>query len=200
VANVAADGGWTVEVDAALNALRSGSGRPKLVLGAAYSYVQLADELAVRQAQLNLPAGSKVLETGGYKGRSRALPKDELHGLLVRQFGVAGGDIISEYGMSELSSQAYEVPVRGAAHGARSEGRAFHFPPWARARVISPETGREVGEGETGLVQVIDLANVYSVLAIQTEDLAIRRGDGFELVGRAPQAEPRGCSLMVKES
>ena len=72
----------------------------------------------------------------------------------------------------------------------------YHFPPWCRAQVISPETGREVAEGETGLLRIFDLANVRSVLAIQTEDLAVKRGDAFELIGRATQAEPRGCSLM----
>ena len=75
--------------------------------------------------------------------------------------------------------------------------RVFQFPLWARAQIVSPETGREVGEGETGLIQVLDLGNVHSVLAIQTEDLGTRRGDGFEFVGRAALAEPRGCSLMA---
>jgi hypothetical protein len=64
-------------------------------------------------------------------------------------------------------------------------------------QIVSPETGREVGEGETGLIRVFDLANVYSVMAIQTEDLGIRRGTGFALAGRAVLAEPRGCSLMA---
>jgi hypothetical protein len=73
----------------------------------------------------------------------------------------------------------------------------FRFPPWARVRVVSPETGREVVDGETGLLRVFDLANVFSVMAIQTEDLAVRRGDGFELISRAKLAEPRGCSLMT---
>ena len=72
----------------------------------------------------------------------------------------------------------------------------FHFPPWCRSQVISPETGREVADGETGLLRIFDLANVRSVLAIQTEDLGVRRGEGFELIGRAAQSEPRGCSLM----
>ena len=61
---------------------------------------------------------------------------------------------------------------------------------------ISPETGREVGEGETGLIRLFDLANVYSVMAIQTEDLGARHGSGFELLGRAAISEPRGCSLQ----
>jgi hypothetical protein len=63
-------------------------------------------------------------------------------------------------------------------------------------RIVSPETGAEVAEGESGLIQVFDLANVWSVMAIQTEDIGIRRGLGFELVGRATAAEPRGCSLL----
>jgi hypothetical protein len=61
--------------------------------------------------------------------------------------------------------------------------------------VVSPETGGEVAEGETGLLRVVDLANVRSVGAVQTEDLATRRSDGFELLGRVSGAEPRGCSL-----
>ena len=75
--------------------------------------------------------------------------------------------------------------------------RSFRFPPWARAQIISPETGREVAPGETGLIRVFDLANVFSVMGIQTEDVGIRRGAGFELIGRAARAEPRGCSLMA---
>jgi hypothetical protein len=67
-------------------------------------------------------------------------------------------------------------------------------------QIISPETNREVADGETGLIRVFDLANVFSVMAIQTEDLGVRHGDGFELLGRAQFAEPRGCSLMSVES
>jgi hypothetical protein len=75
--------------------------------------------------------------------------------------------------------------------------RHFCFPPWARVQIISAETGREVADGETGLIRVFDLANVFSVMAIQTEDLGIRRGEHFELIGRAVLAEARGCSLMT---
>ena len=62
---------------------------------------------------------------------------------------------------------------------------------------LAPETGREAGERETGLIRVFDLANVYSVMAIQTEDLGTRCGEGFTLAGRAASAEPRGCSLQA---
>ena len=99
--------------------------------------------------------------------------------------------------MSELSSQAYDSELRNAEGGGRSPNRIFHFPPWATVQIISPETGRPIDEGETGLLRVFDLANAFSVLAVQTEDLAVRRGAGFELIGRAQLAEPRGCSLMT---
>lgn len=114
--------------------------------------------------------------------------------------------------MSELSSQAYDHTIGTAErHGASAasetqnskfkiqNSRSFQFPPWARVQIISPETGKEVSEGETGLIRIFDLANVFSVLAIQTEDLGIRRGNGFELVSRAQLAEPRGCSLMATQ-
>ena len=72
----------------------------------------------------------------------------------------------------------------------------FVFPPWARAMVVSPETMREVPVGEQGLIRIVDLANARSVMALQTEDLAVRHETGFELLGRAVVSEPRGCSLM----
>src|ERR1019366_974271 len=150
--------------------------------------------------------GSRVMETGGYKNRSRALPKTELHALITERLGVPRENIICEYGMSELSSQAYDNGARGFGREAVGDtiprpapkpSRLFRFPPWARGQIISPETGGEVAEGETGLIRIFDLANVFSVAAIQTEDLGVRRGDGFELIGRARLAEPRGCSLMT---
>jgi hypothetical protein len=73
----------------------------------------------------------------------------------------------------------------------------LRFPPWCRVRVVSPETGTETAPGEAGLIQVFDLANVASVLAIQTADLGVAHTDGFELLGRAVGAEPRGCSLTA---
>ena len=136
------------------------------------------------------------------------MPKEELHQLITERLGVPSLNIVCEYGMSELGSQAYDGEARGFRLEARGDStsrlaprasRIFHFPPWARVQIISPETGREVADGETGIIRIFDLANVFSVAAIQTEDLGIRRGDGFELAGRAQLAEPRGCSLNHPE-
>jgi len=194
-----ADGGWTVDYDAAFGALRKATEthRPAVVLGTAFSFVQLLDCLAQNNLAFHLPAGSRVMETGGYKGRSRTLPRAELHALITRRLGIPSARIVCEYGMSELSSQAYDWTARNAERGTRNAARVFRFPPWARARIVSPETGGEVAEGETGLIRVYDLANVRSVMAVQTEDLGVRRGSAFEPIGRAALVEPRGCSLMA---
>jgi hypothetical protein len=192
---LALDGSWTLDFNAALAALNSSlaTRHPSLLLGTAFSFVHLLDCLAENNLQFRLPPGSRVMETGGYKNRSRSLPKAELHALITERLGVPAENIVCEYGMSELSSQAYDGQVRSAQCAVRS----LKFPPWARAQITSPETGREVAEGETGLIRIFDLANVFSVAAVQTEDLGIRRGERFGLVGRAQLAEPRGCSLMT---
>jgi hypothetical protein len=166
-------------------AIRSAIRNPQstLLLGTAFAFVRLLDSIK----SLPLPSGSRVMETGGYKGRTREVPREELHALISAKLGVPRSGIVSEYGMCELSSQFY----------ATSRSAVFTGPPWTRVQVINPETGCEAREGERGLIRVFDLANRASVIAIQIEDVGTRRGDGFELIGRAPQAEARGCSLMV---
>ncbi|HWN95868.1 MAG TPA: hypothetical protein VNT99_12600, partial [Methylomirabilota bacterium] len=200
-------GAWTLDVEATLFAIRKSmcANRPLMLLGTAFNFVHLLDYFAAHNMRYCLARGSRVLETGGYKGQSREVPKAELHALITKHLGTAPEYIVTEYGMSELSSQAYDSvagqgragcpqPAANAlASSRRGEDTApyqrfFRFPPWCRAQVISPETGCEVGDGETGLIRIFDLANVRSVMAIQTEDLGVRRGDGFELIGRATQA------------
>ena len=192
VGRVGGEGEWNLEVAVLLSALESAerSGRPVLLMGTAFNLVHLIDALDAVGRRFRLPAGSQVMETGGYKGRSRVLTPAELAGGLFRTLGLAPQGIVTEYGMSELSSQAYSRWSDSGGPG------VLRFPPWARAMVISPESGAEVSEGETGLLRILDLANVASVLCLQTEDLAIRRGGDFHLLGRRPEAESRGCSLL----
>jgi hypothetical protein len=161
--------------------------RPVALAGTAFGFVHFLDFLSGRR--LRLPRGSWLLETGGFKGRSREIPKPELYTQLAQTFGVADRAIWNEYGMSELSSQAY----------ARGTGGLHAAPPWARVLVVDPATGREVAPGREGLVRWIDLANVDSILALQTLDRAVRTDQGFRLLGRLPRTEPRGCSLGVED-
>jgi hypothetical protein len=195
--NISDDGSWAVDFAATIQKLKAAgaAGKPLTPLGTAFSLVHLLDYLAENNLRFQLPKKSRVMETGGYKNRSRVLPKAELHALITEWLGVPRKNIICEYGMSELSSQAYDSAA-SVETGKPDILRYFQFPPWARVQIISPETGREVADGETGLIRIFDLANVFSVAAIQTEDLAVRHGDGFDLIGRAQLAEPRGCSLM----
>ncbi len=188
-------GAWTLDIEQILFGIRKSmcANRPIAIVGTAFSFVHLLDHFENKNMRYRLAEGSRVLETGGYKGRSRVLPKAELHQLITKHLGIPASHIECEYGMSELSSQAYDLQIGKTS----PEKRAFRFPHWARVQIISPETNAEVAEGETGLVRIYDLANVRSVMAIQTEDLAIRRSSGFELLGRAAIAEPRGCSLMI---
>jgi hypothetical protein len=188
---LAADGSWDLDFSA-LQRAASNSG-PVAFLGAAFSFVHWLDYLTVNKIRLRLPAGSRIMETGGYKGRSRVVAKSELRRLMAKHLAVPDSQVVTEYGMSELSSQAYD----GIVGQPRSPASPFHFPPWVRAQIISPETEAVAAAGETGLLRVFDLANIHSVMALQTEDLAVSRESGFELLGRAEAAEPRGCSLMV---
>jgi len=185
---IAADGSWEPNFQSAIRFIREAAKANEAIFigGTAFNFVHLLDSCEQQRLRFQLPAGSRVLETGGYKGRSRSIPKAELHGAMQRAFGIELEQIVMEYGMSELSSQAYS----------RASHPRFQFPPWARVQLISHETGSPVGAGETGLIRVFDLANVWSVMALQTEELGVRHEFGFELVGRAAEVEPRGCSLM----
>lgn len=181
-----ASGSWILDFSRLIKTLQTVR-EPVAILGTAFLFMHLLEELERRESPLNLQ-DAWILETGGYKGRSREVSKPEFHRLIGAFLGVSRDRIFGEYGMSELSSQAYDC----------ADGQ-FQFPPWARALMISPATGREAAPGEPGLIRVVDLANIWSVMAIQTEDIGIQHVDGFELRGRAARAEARGCSLMSAE-
>ncbi len=157
------------------------------LFGTAIAFLDFFEWLGDRS--LALPAGSLAIETGGYKGTRRDLPKEDLYALFTAKLGLSPDDMWNEYGMTELSSQFYTRSLRRPHRGA----------PWVRARVLDPETGREVPDGQTGVLRIWDLANVGSCCVLQTRDLAIRRGEDFELLGRDPAALPRGCSRAADE-
>ena len=191
-AGINSNDGWRVDVEIANSACTNAveQQRPIIIIGPAFSFVHWLDELPDK---FHLPSGSRVMETGGYKGRSRKIPKAELHAMISNNLGVSADWIVCEYGMCELGSQAYDTIAGSGLE------RRFRFPCWARAQIVNADTGVGVNEGEAGLLRIIDLTNVRSVVGVQTQDLAIRRGDGFELIGRVTQANPRGCSLALSE-
>ena len=168
--------------------------RPLLLCGTAFSFVHLLDALEQRGARLELPAAARIMETGGFKGRSRTMPRPALYLALEEQLGVPLERIVNQYGMTELGSQFYDTVLREPAAPRRKLG-----PPWARVRIVDPETGEDAPTDGTGTIVVYDLANTGSVLAIQTADLGRRVQDGFEVLGREPGAEARGCSIAADE-
>jgi hypothetical protein len=137
-----------------------------------------------------LPPGSWVFETGGYKGLTETLEPPEFRHRVAAFFQIPPDRILNEYSMTELSSQFYRWP-----------GEPYHRGPfWTRIRVIDPETGTPAAKGQPGYLEIIDLANVDSVMAIRTQDLAIAHGDSaFVLLGRDPGALPRGCSRAADD-
>ncbi len=162
---------------------------PVVLLGTAFSFLNFCDYLLEKSLTLKLPKGSRLLETGGLKGRTRSVSRDELYHLFETQLGLDLNHCYSEYGMTELSSQCYSQP----------NSHIFSSPHWMKTQIIHPETGNEVKVGETGLIQFFDLANSTAVSAIVTSDLAIKHVNGFELIGRAPKAVLRGCSTPFEK-
>lgn len=160
---------------------------PVVLFGTALAFLDLFESEAA--PEFALPTGSVAVETGGYKGSRRDIPKPDLYALFSEKLGLESGSVWNEYGMTELSSQFYT----------RGLGQAHYGASWVRGQVINPENGQEVAEGETGVLRIFDLANIGSSLAVQTRDLAVRRGEGFELIGRDPAALPRGCSRTADE-
>jgi hypothetical protein len=170
-------------LDAAVRA-----GERAAILGTSFAMVHAEDALAPGE-RWALPPGSLTMTTGGFKGRTRETDRAAMEAMLESRFGIARpGGVIGEYGMTELSSQMYEV---------RGE---LCIPEWVRVTAVDPETLRPVAEGQTGILRIDDLANLDSVCSIQTSDLARRDRGGVVLLGRAPGATPRGCSLAIEEA
>lgn len=176
---------------AALERARA-SGQPYALLGASWSFVHLLDALAAAGKSFVLPQGSRILDTGGFKGQSREMGAGAFYDALSATFGVPRSLCINMYGMTELSTQFYDdgnaicPPVKSGPH-------------WIRSRVVDPVSGHDLPEGATGVLVHHDLAHFNCVSAILTEDAGIMVEGGFKLLGRVDGADSKGCSLAVAE-
>jgi len=188
--------GGTLDLDALAGALSEAEhgGVPVALLGTSFAFVHAEEGLSRRgaDASFRLPEGSRIMQTGGYKGRSREIAPAEMRRLLSTRYGVPEGRVVAEYGMTELSSQMYETTLL-----APGEPRRLWVPGWVRAVPVHPESLAPVAPGEVGILRIDDVANVGSVCAVQTADLARVEGQGVVVLGRAPGTTPRGCSLAV---
>jgi len=150
-----------------------------LLIGVTFALLEFAEQYPV---ELN---HTIIMETGGMKGRRKELTRPELHSILCKGFGVSA--VHSEYGMTELQSQAYS----------KESGR-FYCPPWMKVLVRDEEDPLSIKEQGRGVLNIIDLANIDSCSFIATDDAGIVYEDGsFEVLGRMDNSDIRGCSLLV---
>ncbi len=156
------------------------AGTPTLLIGVTFALLDFAEQHAINFPELI------IMETGGMKGRRKEMIREELHDILCRGFGVS--QIHSEYGMTELLSQAYS----------KGEG-IFNCPPWMRIQTRDTnDPASPVGYGKTGGINIIDLANVNSSSFLATQDLGKVYEDGsFEVLGRFDNSDIRGCNLLI---
>lgn len=171
---------WAEEAEAA--------GRPVCVLATTLALDDWTRRLEAAGRRVELPEGSRVMDTGGAKGREGLHREDVLERTEVT-LGIPPGAVVNELGMTELLSQRYASTRDGRHHG----------PPWLRTRVLDPVTLESLDEGEEGVLCHLDLANVASVCAVLTEDLGSVRDGALTWRGRTPEAVPRGCSLATAE-
>jgi hypothetical protein len=152
-----------------------------LLLGVTFALLDLAEKLSPDLSDVI------VMETGGMKGRRKELTRTELHSILKEKLNVQS--VHSEYGMTELLSQAYS----------KSDG-VFNCPPWMKILIRDPLDPLNIYNepGVTGGINIIDLANLNSCSFISTGDLGKRhQDDGFEVLGRFDNSDIRGCNLLV---
>ena len=173
-------------------------GRPVMLAGVTLAFHQFLNHCRERRLAFRLPLGSRIMDTGGFKGRKVNLSPTDLYHRYEIVLGIPQTHIVNEYGMTEMSSQFYDNVLADHLSGL-SRPRHKRVPPWVRTRVMDPETLEERPPGSTGMLRHYDLANCGSVMALQTEDIGHTIGDGFEITGRATGSEARGCSLLVEE-
>ncbi|HEY0304674.1 MAG TPA: hypothetical protein VGC44_06865 [Longimicrobiales bacterium] len=163
----------------------SAAEQPVCIMGTSLAFLHWFDQLRAGGSTFQLARDSVIMDTGGFKGSERSVTAEQLRVQYTELLGVPQSNAVNEYGMTEMLSQFYDD--RGIKAG----------PPWVRSMVVDPETLEELPFGESGLLRHVDLANLYSVSAIQTEDLGRLSGNGLELLGRVAGAAPRGCSIAM---
>ena len=153
--------------------------QPTLLFGVTFALLDFAEQF---QIPLN---ATNILETGGMKGRREELTREEVHLQLKKSFGLPS--IHSEYGMTELLSQAYST----------GDG-IFHCPPWMKILVRDEDDPLHISTKGKGAINIIDLANIYSCCFIATDDVGEVFEDGsFRILGRMDNSDIRGCSLLA---
>jgi hypothetical protein len=189
-----------LDLESLIAALRDSErvGHPLALLTTTGALIRAIDALQARAVKVRLPHGSRLMDTGGDKGAPRQLSRAGLLHAVWNALAIPGYFFVNEYGMAELSSQFYDSVIADRVSGRHAERRKL-APHWARVAVLDPQTLSPAPATAAGLLCYFDLANAGSAMAVLSEDLGGLDGDGFQLLGRAPGAELRGCSLQTAE-
>jgi hypothetical protein len=162
---------------------------PVTMIGGSFGFVNFVEGLQEKIKKIQLPIGSRMLDAGGFKGRSRELDRKGFLTMMQSFFGLPEEHCFNLYGLTELASQFYSC------------GRKPKKPPyWTKVRICNPLTLDDVAVGEQGVPVLYDLANVARPAVILTDDIGVSYGEeGFDVSGRASGSAPRGCSLSLEE-
>ncbi|XXU27112.1 hypothetical protein WMF36_45535 [Sorangium sp. So ce887] len=166
---------------------------PVVLIGGSFAFVNVCDALEAQGRAWSLAPGSRMIDAGGFKGRSRAVGVDELRAVARRVFGIAAEGCVNLFGMTELASQLYDAAdVAIGPLGERPKGSTPFVAPRVRdARSLSVRT-----EGP-GLLEVVDLCVIDRPHVVLTGDLGVARGGGVAITGRIERGQSRGCSLAL---
>ncbi len=165
------------------------------LIGASFGFVHLMDALAERGQSFELPAGSRLMDAGGTKGRSREISREGFRSAAERSFGIPAAWQTNLLGMTELGSQFYDQVVGSEPEERPLKRNGF----WTRTWAVDPATLVPLPAGEPGLLVHLDLANLDHPALLLTQDVGAVFADGFEIAGRAAGADARGCSLALEE-
>ena len=168
---------------------------PVVLVGTSLAFAAWLADDGARGRRVSTPEGSRLMDTGGSKGRTRSLTADQLRKTYGDRLGIPPHRCVNEYGMTELCSQYYDVCL---VRGQREPGDPKGARPWLRSLAADPDTLAPLPDGQTGVLRHVDLANRGSIIAVQTEDLGSVANGEVRLLGRAEGAEPRGCSLAME--
>ena len=172
---------------------------PVCILATTASCAAIFAALREKELTLRLPAGSRLMDTGGAKGQVLPLSGAQMVAEAQCLLGIAPALVINEYGMTEMCSQLYDATSFNSDRDEPPGNRIKLAPPWLRSLAIDPATLTPLEDGQVGLLSFFDLANVGSVSALMTEDFGMVRGGAVAVLGRAAAGDPRGCALAIEE-
>ena len=160
--------------------------QPTLLIGVTYALLDFIEDYSMKLSH------TVIMETGGMKGRREEITREEVHAAIIKKSGI--DKVHSEYGMTEILSQAYS----------RGNG-IFKCPPWMKVLIRSEDDPFAIKtnpllakQTENGIINIIDLANIYSCAFIATDDMGrLHHNDSFEVLGRCDNSDIRGCSMLI---